>query len=201
MLEENGCLSLQHVLSQDTCDALLAHINADSDRAKAAVLAGQLDFDLKFGGVNCRGKGVFGLRQDQWLPCEGIVAAAAREAMTNMAPLLERTVTTDGTMHELSSLVADPGAPRQNMHVDTIVLPCPQFPEASMEPLYTFFIALQDVEDNMVSPPPLPSSGNMFNLKANGLSHRVLALIKFTKGPNQPLSASYEQMGVHFLLN
>ena len=32
MLEQNGCLSLQRVLSQETCDALLAHINADSDR-------------------------------------------------------------------------------------------------------------------------------------------------------------------------
>ena len=30
-----------------------------------------------------------------------------------------------------------------------VVLPSPQFPNAVMAPLYTFFIALQDVEDNM----------------------------------------------------
>ena len=149
MLQDNGCLGLQKVLSQETSDALLAYINADSDRAKAAVLSGDLEFDKKFGGVNCRGKGTFGLRQDQWLPMEGIVADAAKEAMENLAPLLQRTVTSDGTMHELSCLVADPGAPRQCIHADTIVLPCPQYPKASMEPLYTFFIALQDVEDNM----------------------------------------------------
>jgi ectoine hydroxylase-related dioxygenase (phytanoyl-CoA dioxygenase family) len=35
------------------------------------------------------------------------------------------------------------------MHADTIVLPCPQYPQASMEPLFTFFIALQDVDDDM----------------------------------------------------
>jgi hypothetical protein len=61
MLKENGCLSLQGVLSPATCNELLAYINKDSDRAKAEVMSGELDFDLKFGGVNCRGKGVFGM--------------------------------------------------------------------------------------------------------------------------------------------
>jgi ectoine hydroxylase-related dioxygenase (phytanoyl-CoA dioxygenase family) len=149
MLTENGVLGLQQALSPETCDALLAYINADSDKAKADVEAGRIKFDDKFGGVNCRGQGVFGRRQDQWLPMEGLVQQAAAEAASNMAPLLERTVTRAGTMHELSCLVADPGAPRQCIHADTIVLPSPQYPDASMEPLYTFFIALQDVEDNM----------------------------------------------------
>jgi len=149
MLVENGVLGMQKVISGETCDELLTYINKDSDHAKADVLAGRIEFDEKFGGVNCRGKGQFGLRQDQWLPMSGIVQKAAAEAMANMKPLLERTVTMQGALHELSSLVSDPGAPRQCVHADTIVLPSPQFPSASMEPLYTFFIALQDVEDNM----------------------------------------------------
>lgn len=53
------------------------------------------------------------------------------------------------TFSKVSSLVADPGAPRQCVHADTIVLPCPQYPEASMAPLLTFFVALQDVEEGM----------------------------------------------------
>lgn len=38
---------------------------------------------------------------------------------------------------------------RQCIHADTIHLPCPQYPDVSADPLYTFFLALQDVEDNM----------------------------------------------------
>ena len=30
-------------------------------------------------------------------------------------------------------------------------MPCPQYPDASMEPIYTIFIALQDVDDDMVA--------------------------------------------------
>ena len=41
------------------------------------------------------------------------------------------------------------GSPRQCIHADTIYLPCPQYPDAHMEPLYTFFVALQDVTDEM----------------------------------------------------
>ena len=48
---------------------------------------------------------------------------AAAEAMSNLAPLLERTVTYGGAVHELSCLVADPGAPRQCIHADTSLLP------------------------------------------------------------------------------
>lgn len=47
---------MQQVLCKETCAALLAYINADSDKSKAAVTEGRLNFDEKFGGVNCRGK-------------------------------------------------------------------------------------------------------------------------------------------------
>ena len=125
---------MQQVLCKETCAALLSYINADSEKSKAAVTEGRLNFDEKFGGVNCRGrvptrqaalspsprtlrrhspcalsarewsdqheaegkgvcvdgralrreasvgmvagKGMFGLRQDQWLPMEGIVQDA-----------------------------------------------------------------------------------------------------------------------------
>lgn len=85
-----------------------------------------------------------------WLPVSNpTVQRALREAVSRLGPLLREAVGADALLHEVSTLVSDPGAPRQCVHADTIVLPSPQFPNASMAPLYTFFIALQDVEDGM----------------------------------------------------
>ena len=109
------------------CDELLAYINTESDKSKADVESGAVEFDDRFGGVNCRGKGLFGLRQDQFLPLsDDVVQKAAGMAMERMLPLLDAVVTPNAALHEISSLVADPGAPRQCIHADTIVLPCPQ---------------------------------------------------------------------------
>jgi len=150
MLDENGVLGLEGALSQETASRLLDYISRESETNKRQVEGGEVDFDDRFGGVNCRGDGMFGKRQDQFLPLsDDIVREACAEAMGNMLPLLEATMTPKAALHEVSSLVADPGAPRQCIHADTIVLPCPQYPDASMKPLYTFFIALQDVEDGM----------------------------------------------------
>ncbi len=44
------------MLCKETCAALLSYINADSEKSKAAVTEGRLNFDEKFGGVNCRGR-------------------------------------------------------------------------------------------------------------------------------------------------
>ena len=50
--------------------------------------------------------------------------------------LLSRsTPASQAMLHEISSLVAEKGAPRQCLHADTIVLPCPQYPGVHMEPL------------------------------------------------------------------
>ena len=151
LLEREGCVGLRGALSSDTCASLRAWIDAESDRAKAEVEAGAAPFDARFGGVNCRGTdGLFGRRQDMYLPVDAEpVRAALTEFARNLRPLLEPLVGADATLHEVSCLVADPGSPRQCIHADTIVLPCPQYPEASMAPLYTFFMALQDVEDDM----------------------------------------------------
>ena len=77
------------------------------------------------------------------------VRRAVRELATNLAPLLTAACGPNAALHELSCMYAQPGAPRQCVHADTIMLPCPQYPDASMAPLYTIFVALQDVEDNI----------------------------------------------------
>lgn len=186
-MARQGCVGVSSVLSKPTAATLRQYIDAEVEAAKAAVDAGSEEFSARFGGVNCRGPGKYGNRQDLFLSAsEPIVAAALGEAFTALAPLLRATVGMDGAIHEVSarparraprarspdaaraarltqsarairllvclqvsSLVADPGAPRQCMHADTIVLPCPQYPEASMKPLLTFFVALQDVEEGM----------------------------------------------------
>ena len=60
---------------------------------------------------------------------------AAQELVGNLGPMLAVLVGQQGMLHEVSSIVADAKAPRQCVHADTIVLPCPQFPDVSMEPL------------------------------------------------------------------
>uniref|UniRef100_A0A061R4V3 Phytanoyl-dioxygenase n=1 Tax=Tetraselmis sp. GSL018 TaxID=582737 RepID=A0A061R4V3_9CHLO len=151
VLEQLGCLCVTKVLSDATADELLKFVNEESERAKSDVEKGDVAFDERFGGVNCRGmNGLFGNRQDMFLPVsETAVRKALEEIVGNISPMLSKAVGRDGMMHEISSLVADPGSPRQCIHADTIHLPCPQYPDVSAEPLYTFFVALQDVEDGM----------------------------------------------------
>jgi len=152
LIEHNGCVGVKDALSPQMCRELLDRINVFNDALKRDVTNGDASFDSRFGGVNCRGLrgGQFGQRQDMFLPAtDPVVNKAMKEAVNSLGPLLRPLVGCDARLHELSSLVSDPGAPRQCIHADTIVLPSPQFPDASMEPLYTFFIALQDVEDDM----------------------------------------------------
>mmetsp|Transcript_44480 Transcript_44480/g.112535 ORF Transcript_44480/g.112535 Transcript_44480/m.112535 type:complete len:357 (-) Transcript_44480:123-1193(-) len=151
VLETLGCTCVTGALSAATADELLKFINEESERAKADVTAGRVPFDDRFGGVNCRGmNGIFGNRQDMFLPLSAPEVRAAMEELTRrMAPFLREAIGEEGMIHELSCLVADPGSPRQCIHADTIHMPCPQYPDVSVEPLYTFFFALQDVEDGM----------------------------------------------------
>lgn len=149
LIEREGCVGLDAVLSAATAARLRGWIGDELARAKAAVEGGDA-FETRFGGVNCRGEadGVFGRRQDLYLPVDGVVREALREVAANLRPLLD-PLAGDGYVHEVSCLVAEPGSPRQCVHADTIVLPCPQYPAAAMAPLYTIFIALQDVKDDM----------------------------------------------------
>ena len=155
LLEREGCISVPGVVSEATCDNLLAFINSENERLTTLVntktgVDQQFLFDEYFGGVNCRGTGKVATRQDMFLPLNNeVVQGGLSEAFRSLRPLLEETVTLDGMVHEISSFIGDKGAPRQCVHADTIVLPCPQYPEASMEPLYTFFVALQDIDDAM----------------------------------------------------
>ena len=68
-------------------------------------------------------------------------------SMMHRGPIFQCDCSLDGLM----ALLVGPHRllRRQCIHADTIHLPCPQYPDVSADPLYTFFVALQDVEDNM----------------------------------------------------
>jgi len=149
LIEREGCVGLKGALSPETAARLKRFVDEELERSKEAVTAGAEPFEGRFGGVNCRGAGTFGSRADLYLPFDGVVRRAMAELCESLAPLLDALVGPDAAIHEISSLVADPGSPRQCVHADTIVLPCPQYPDAVMAPLYTLFVALQDVEDGM----------------------------------------------------
>jgi len=188
LLELEGCISVANVLSPASCDALLDYINSLVEESKQLVSSNKVSFDSRFGGVNCRGlKDRFGSRQDLFLPMNApVVKASMQEALKSILPLLVPTVGQNALLHEVSSVVSDPGAPRQCVHADTIVLPCPSYPSASMEPLYTCFIALQDVEDDMGHTEFLPRTHTpevhlLWNLPTQTAKDRLLSTNKVVK--------------------
>lgn len=151
LLELDGCLSIQSVLTPEKSSQLLAYILEENQKCEDRCDAG-FPPELLFGGVNCRGdrKKKYGQRRDLFLSMrEPLVRSSLSAALENLRPVLHKVVGEDAMIHEVSSIISYPGSPRQCVHADTIVLPCPQYPNASMEPLYTVFIALQDVEEGM----------------------------------------------------
>lgn len=54
VLEKQGCLGVQGVLSAATAAEMLAFVEAENARCQADVEAGRAEFDSRFGGVNCR---------------------------------------------------------------------------------------------------------------------------------------------------
>ena len=151
LLELDGCLSVQSVLTPDTSSQLLEYVLEENKNCEDRCDAG-FPPELLFGGVNCRGdrKKKYGQRRDLFLSMKNsLVKSSLGEALENLRPVLHKVVGEEAMIHEVSSIISYPGSPRQCVHADTIVLPCPQYPNASMEPLYTVFIALQDVEEGM----------------------------------------------------
>jgi hypothetical protein len=127
VLEQLGCACVTGALSSESADKLLAYVNAESERAKAAVTEGVVGFDERFGGVNCRGiNGLFGNRQDMFVPMsEPLVRDSMEEIAANLAPFLKEAIGSEGMIHELSCLVADPGSPRRGIPpICGVCIPC-----------------------------------------------------------------------------
>ena len=110
--------------------------NATEAAVEAAIEA---TFDRYFGAVRQRVH-----RYDLKLSVEEpIVREVLRKLCSALGPLLEQVVTLDARIVELSSIISDPGAKPQQYHSDTLL------PSTSGAPIYTCFLALQDVEPDM----------------------------------------------------
>ena len=140
LLLRDGVVCISKVLSSSSADSVFPLVKEIEEAAIVDVDAGEADINDRFGKVNNRRK-----RADLFLPYDNaLIQSALREAVTNLKPLL--TILDDmednGVLHELSSIVSDGGSPRQCLHCDTPYLD-------GVKPLYTFFVALQDVDDDM----------------------------------------------------
>jgi len=139
VLNRNGIVRLRNVLSADICDRCLAAIS--KDLAHEIAHAGAVMPEARFGNVLSRDN-----RWDMYLTPEGVY----REALEHMlgsatAPLAvvlnELFCGCSAEFHEFSSLISDPGASSQPIHPDT--------QHQDQCPLYTCFVALQDVNADM----------------------------------------------------
>jgi len=152
LLERDGVVCISNILSPSQCDIMFPLIKEVEDKAIVDAEAGIADINDRFGKVNNRRK-----RADLFLPYDDErIQFALREAVGNLSPLLRALddMEKEGVLHELSSIVSDGGSPRQCIHCDTPYL-------EGVKPLYTCFLALQDVEDDMGHTTFLP--GTMTN--------------------------------------
>jgi hypothetical protein len=148
LLLRDGCVSIKNILCKDTADLLREYVNKEMINSELAVSQG-VEYDKRFGAVNNRR-----MRADMFLPMsEPIVRQAFTEATRQLRPVIDELdgMLATGVLHELSSIISDPGSPTQCMHCDTPWL-------SSVAPLYTFFIAIQDVEEGMGHTTFIPGS-------------------------------------------
>jgi hypothetical protein len=152
-IRTTGVARLSNVLGSEICDDALTFISASLN---ARVVAQKYDNQpltpaSGFGNVLARTK-----RWDMYLPNSGVIAAALDDMLAEgeekkkgdceeNAPLgaffRELFESDSSTFHELSSLTSDPGAARQQIHPDNAY--------QATAPLYTAFVALQDVTLDM----------------------------------------------------
>ena len=140
LLLRDGVVCISNVLSSSLADIVFPLVREVEETAVVDIEAGSADVNDRFGKVNNRRK-----RADLFLPYDNpMIQTALREAVSNLKPLLLLLddMEGNGVLHELSSIVSDGGSPRQCLHCDTPYLD-------GVKPLYTFFVALQDVDDDM----------------------------------------------------
>jgi len=145
-LTQDGVLRLNNICTSDLCDRMLASINA----ALAVEIAAKNPelTTTGFGNVLARDN-----RWDMYLPPTGCYLEALESMFgLNNSPLSELFSSVfdgkDAELHELSSLICDCGALSQPIHPDS------QHDSSSegfsqLGPMYTIFLALQDVEEEM----------------------------------------------------
>mmetsp|Transcript_40501 Transcript_40501/g.129090 ORF Transcript_40501/g.129090 Transcript_40501/m.129090 type:complete len:364 (+) Transcript_40501:71-1162(+) len=148
-LKHDGCVHLGGILDAGTCESMLALVDrkiadADACRNSTAYLGGAPSrYDLK-------------------LPIDGPTRVAVRAAMRNgLAGVFEGVASDEAFLCELGVLASTPGANRQPVHPDTVCTG-----EEDERPIYTAFIALQDVTEDMGPTALIPGTNNVVDHQA-----------------------------------
>ena len=139
MLQTDGCVHLQGLLGPEECKEIISEVNYRLD------LAGQ---NARLGGAKSR--------YDLKLPLEGACYLAVQRAMGKggLAQMLENVATGEAYLAELGVLVSEPGAVRQPIHPDTVSH------GGNEQPIYSTFIAVQDVTPAMGPTCLIPGTNN-----------------------------------------
>lgn len=150
-LRQDGVVQLNGILSDTTAAALREEILERRAAAYAAVKSDADDNSNEwrkyFADVLL--KGHQNQRCDLLLPLRGwrALQLALHELLVAKSNLLPNTLMTalggndDATLYELSALISEPGSPRQPIHPDN--------PHQEEPPLFTVFVALQDITTDM----------------------------------------------------
>lgn len=157
-LIQDGVVRINNVLSAELCDECLDLISQELDAAINA--GGPMTIETGFGNVLSRD-----CRWDFYQRNEGPILESLKYMLENsLYPLprlfIELFQNEDSSFHELSALVSDFGAKSQSIHPDT--------PFEDIAPLYTVFIALQDITEEMGGTIFLPGT----NTEAHHAHHK-----------------------------
>ena len=150
-LRENGVVRLDNILSHELCDACAAAINVSLQVARDAGIDYFSDTkEMGFGNVDANNK-----RWDMYLNNQGPFQASMQymfgESSTVLSTLFSNLFNgVDPQMYEYAALISDSGAVSQRIHSDTTF--------QTECPLYTVFIALQDITSDMGPTIFLPGS-------------------------------------------
>eukprot|EP00941_MAST-03F_sp_MAST-3F-sp1_P004555 g4555.t1 len=187
-IKEEGVVRLDGVLSPSSCDAMLSVINKQLNQAIEKIPHDEMLPETGFGTVLVRDR-----RYDMYLNNEGITMKCLNELLHKkdergivgkfLTALFGEDRIGDVYFRELSSIVSEPGAPRQPLHPDVHWVDQP--------PLFTVFVALQDISHAMGPTIFLPGTNketchNEFNgdycRKANFLKSRKYEASLLKKG-------------------
>ena len=152
-----GVLGLRGVLAADEASALSTFVDKELAKRKLQATAADASpeepaaiaaFDRWFGEVRER-RARYDLKLDIGGPA---VRQALHALCMAVSPIIEELLTLDAVVVELASLISDPGARQQDYHPDSVL------PSTCGTPLYTVFVALQDIDRSMGPTRVLPKT-------------------------------------------
>jgi len=167
---DDGYARVNGAISDTTAATLLEYVNAELEKKREEVKAGNIAESQQFGDVLMREN-----RYDLKLDLDPAVRAALSEALPSLTPLISGALGDDAELFELAALISDPRSPRQPIHPDT------PFRQGEGAVAITAFVALQDVDEAMGPTAVIPGTHTAeaherFNDRDDGGRERVAML-------------------------